>query len=46
MVNTFIGKTIHLFVLIAFLFSTSCTSTKLLEVQTETLQSELKKGMS
>ena len=44
MVNTFAGKTILLFVLIPFLFSTSCTSTRVLESQTDTLQSELKKG--
>ena len=44
MVNTFAGKTIILFVIISFLFSTSCTSTRVLESQTETLQSELKQG--
>ena len=44
MINSLVGKALTVFVMISFLFSTSCTSSRLLSSQSDTLQNELKKG--
>jgi len=44
MVNSLVGKAFTLLIMITFLFSTSCTSMRVIESQPETIQSELKKG--
>ena len=44
MINSLVGKALTVFIMISFLFSTSCTSSRLLSSQSDTLQNELKKG--